>query len=286
LVKVLNTAKKFVAIIALLIVGTFAAVFLFEQLIAEPVKLQPLLMQSIETVIVIVSGSVVVFLIRRFKNVMGRRIGLHVATIFSFFMILIAMIVTVFTVLDIFKVSATALLLGGGIVTIVIGLIISTLVGSTLAGTLILVSNAFRVGDNVLVNNIPGRIEEITAIFTRIRNDLGGMIIIPNTALMSGSVIVTKMPSDDSARGSRLPYSLGDRVYTTYLNEEGAVKEISPLQTRILLDSGKEITFLNTTVITGMVAIAKVNEKRAISESRTQQNRREHAGTDSTASDE
>jgi len=286
LVKVLNTVKKFVTIVALLIVGTSAAVFLFEQLIAEPVKLQPLLMQSIETVIVIVSGSVIVFLIRRFKNVMGRRIGLHPATIFSFFMILIAMIITVFAVLDIFKVSATALLLGGGIVTIVIGLIISTLVGSTLAGTLILISNAFRVGDNVLVNSIPGRIEEITAIFTRIRNDLGGMIIIPNTALMSGSVIVTKMPSDESARGSRLPYSVGDRIYTTYLNEEGVVKEISPLQTRILLDSGKEITFLNTTVMIGTVAIAKVNEKRAISESKTQPNRRKHAGTDSTASDE
>ena len=106
------------------------------------------------------------------------------------------------------------------------------------------------------------------------------MIIIPNTALISGSIIVTKMPSDDdSAPGSRLPYTLGDRVYTTYLNEDGVVKEISPLQTKILLDSGKTITFLNTSVMTGTVAIAKVDQTRTISELKTHQNKPEHAGT-------
>jgi small-conductance mechanosensitive channel len=286
LANALASVKKFITITVLLIVCTSAAIFLFEQQVAEPVKLSTLLRQSIDTAIVIIAGSLTIFLIRRFRNVMVKRIGPQLATIFELLMMLIAIVITLFTVLDIFQVSATALLLGGGIVTLVIGLIVSNLVGSTFAGTMILISNAFKVGDNVLVNNVPGRIEEITTMFTRIRNDMGGMIIIPNTALISGSIIVTKLPHDDSAPGSRLPYTLGDRVYTTYLNENGTVKEITPLQTRILLDSGKTITFLNTSVMTGMVAIAKIDETRTTSESKTRQNKLEHAGTNSATPNE
>ena len=278
--------KKFITITALLIVCTSAAIFLFEQQVAEPVKLSTLLRQSIDTAIVIIAGSLIVFLIRRFRNVMVKRIGPQLATIFQLFMMLIAIVITLFTVLDIFQVSAMALLLGGGIVTLVIGLIVSNLIGNTFAGTLILISNAFKVGDNVLVNNVPGRIEEITTMFTRIRNDMGGMIVIPNTALISGSIIVTKMPHDDSAPGSRLPYAVGDRVYTTYLNENGTVKEITPLQTKILLDSGKTITFLNTSVMTGMVAIARIDQTRTVSELKTRKNKPEHAETSSATSNE
>jgi small-conductance mechanosensitive channel len=278
--------KKFITITVLLIICTSAAIFLFERQVAEPVKLSTLLRQSIDTAIVIIAGSLIVFLIRRFRNVMVKRIGPQLATIFQLFMMLIAVVITLFTVLDIFQVSATTLLLSGGIITLVIGLIISNLIGNTFAGTMILISNAFKVGDNVLVNNVPGRIEEITTMFTRIRNDMGGMIIIPNTALISGSIIVTKMPHDDSAPGSRLPYALGDRVYTTYLNENGTVKEITPLQTKILLDSGKTITFLNTSVMTGMVAIARIDQTRTASELKTRKNKPEHAETSSATSNE
>jgi small-conductance mechanosensitive channel len=286
LANALASVKKFITITVLLIVCASAAIFLFEQQVAEPVKLSTLLRQSIDTAIVIIAGSAIVFLIRRFRNVMVKRIGPQLATIFQLFMMLIAIVITLFTVLDIFQVSAMALLLGGGIVTLVIGLIVSNLVGSTFAGTLILISNAFKVGDNVLVNNVPGRIEEITTMFTRIRNDMGGMIVIPNTALISGSIIVTKMPHDDSAPGSRLPYTLGDRVYTTYLNENGTVKEITPLQTKILLDSGKTITFLNTSVMTGMVAIARIDQTCTVSELKTRKNKPEHAETSSATSNE
>jgi small-conductance mechanosensitive channel len=286
LANALASVKKFIIITVLLIICTSAAIFLFEQQVAEPVKLSTLLRQSIDTAIVIIAGSLIVFLIRRFRNAMVKRIGPQLATIFQLFMMLIAIVITLFTVLDIFQVSATALLLGGGIITLVIGLIVSNLIGNTFAGTMILISNAFKVGDNVLVNNVPGRIEEITTMFTRIRNDMGGMIVIPNTALISGSIIVTKMPHDDSTPGSRLPYVVGDRVYTTYLNENGTVKEVTPLQTKILLDSGKTITFLNTSVMTGMVAIARIDQTRTASELKTRKNKPEHAETSSATPNE
>ena len=257
---ILNSVKKLATAIIMLTVATFAAIFLFEQMVAVPIKLSIALIESIQTAIVIVSGSIVLLLIRRFRTVIGRRVGHHPATIFSLFMALVTIIIMAFTVLGIFQVSATTLLLGGGIVTLIIGLILSTLIGSTLAGTLVLATNMFRVGDDVLVNNVPGRIEEITTMFTKIRNDVGGEIVVPNTALIQGSIIMTRIPTEEPTPMSRLPYSLGDRVYTTYLNEGGTVKDISPFQTKILLDSGKEITFLNTSVITGSVAVAKVSK--------------------------
>jgi small-conductance mechanosensitive channel len=161
-------------------------------------------------------------------------------------------------VLDIFQVPSTTLLVGGGIVSITIGLVISTFVGNILAGTLVLVTNPFRVGDTVVINNVPGKITEISAMVTRVRNDLGGQVVIPNTAIVQGSVIVTKIPGE-AALPSRLPYSLGDRVFTTYMSAEGVVKEITPFYTKILLDSGKELTFLNTSVLLGSVAVAKIS---------------------------
>ena len=96
---------------------------------------------------------------------------------------------------------------------------------------------------------------------TKVKNDLGGRISIPNTAIMQGGVIVTSFSGPDIDVMSRLPYAQGDRIYTTYLNQEGIVTELTPFHTRILLDSDKEVTFLNTSVLTGNVAVARIHKK-------------------------
>jgi hypothetical protein len=104
--------KKSVTAIILLAICTSAVILLFEQLIATSVKLPILLAQSVETVIVTVSGSIIILLIRRFRHIMGKRIGLHPATIFSFFMVLITILIMIFLTLDLLQVSPTSLLLG------------------------------------------------------------------------------------------------------------------------------------------------------------------------------
>jgi small-conductance mechanosensitive channel len=122
-------------------------------------------------------------------------------------------------------------------------------------------THPYKVGDTVLINNIPCKVEKITSLVTRVKNDSGGQIAIPNTAIMQGSVIVTAFGDSDADVVGRLPYAKGDRIYTTYLNQEGVVSEITPFHTRIVLDSGKELTFLNTSVLTGTVAIARIHDK-------------------------
>jgi small-conductance mechanosensitive channel len=170
-----------------------------------------------------------------------------------------AVLVMCFGVLDTLGVSAQSLLVGASIASITIGLVISTFVGNILSGVFVFTTQKFRVDDAVLVNNIPGNITEMTPIVTKIRTEVGQMSI-PNSAITSGAVIIVAVNKHEPKSLSRLPYIQGDRVVSTYMNEEGIVKELTPLHTVIKLDSGKELTFLNNSVLSGAVAIAKISK--------------------------
>ena len=255
-----SSLKRFALIVALLIVVAFGLVFAYDQLFAAQAHLTMLIHETVRTLIVVSFGLIIVLFIRHSKSLLSKHVGVHLATVFQFFMILVVGIVVLFASLDIFQVSPTTLLVGGGIASIVIGLVISTFVGNILAGTLVLMTRPFSVGDTVMVNNIPGKVEEITAMVTRIRNDIGGLVVIPNTAIIQGGVIVTTFPASEAIALRRLPYSQGDRIYTTYLNQEGIVKELTPFYTKIQLDSGRELTFLNSSVLTGTIAVAKISQ--------------------------
>jgi len=174
----------------------------------------------------------------------------------------VAILVMSFGVLHTLGVSPESLLAGAGIVTITIGLIISTFVSGILSGALVFSTHSFRVGDDVLINNIPGRIVDMTALVTKIRTDVGQMSI-PNSAIASGAVIMVAIHKHEAKSLSRLPYVTGDRVVSTYMNEEGVVKEVTPLHTVIALDSGKELTFLNNSVLSGAVAIARITQTKS-----------------------
>ena len=95
-----------------------------------------------------------------------------------------------FGILNILEVSATELLTGAGIISITVGLVISTFVGSLLSGFLVFTTYQFKEGDIVIVNNIPGRVTEMTALVMRIQTDIG-QVTIPNSAVATGGVIIT-----------------------------------------------------------------------------------------------
>jgi len=261
LVDFISSFKRLALIVAILIATACLVVLAYDALFAPETHLSitpEMVHQTVRTVIVVVFGSIIVVLIRQTKSLLTKQVGTYLATVLQFFMMLAVGIVVLFVGLSIFQVSPTTLLVGGGIATIVVGLVISTLVGNILAGTLVLMTRPFSVGDTVAINNIPGKVEEITAMVTKIRNDMGGKMVIPNTAIMQGGVIVTTYPQQETMQ--RLPYSEGDKVYTTYLSEAGTVKQVTPFHTKILLDSGKELTFMNSSVLTGTVAVARIRE--------------------------
>jgi small-conductance mechanosensitive channel len=245
-----NSFKRFAVFLAFLVFLGIGTIYIFDVFIAAPIDLPFFIIQVFRIIIIIGFWLTIILFLRQAKPFMNARIGNQAATVLQFLMGAIAVIVMSFGVLHTLGVSPTTLLTGAGIISITLGLIISTFVGGILAGTLVFTIHKFKVGDNVIVNNIPGKVTDMNALVTRIRTDMGQMSI-PNSSIASGSVIITTIQEYDAKFPSRLPYLIGDRVVTSYMKEEGIIKEITPLRTHVLLDSGKEITFLNNSILAG-----------------------------------
>lgn len=258
-----DSFRKFAIILTFLVVLAIVSVYIFDLFVAAPINLFVFSRETFRITLIMGFGLVVLLFLRRAKSFMTARIGAQGATILEFSMGAVALLVMSFGVLHTLGVSPESLLAGAGIATITIGVIISTFVGGVLSGALVFTTHSFRVGDDVLINNIPGRIVDMTALVTKIRTDVGQMSI-PNSAIASGTVIMVAIHKHESKSLSRLPYVIGDRVVSTYMNEEGVVKELTPLHTVIMLDSGKELTFLNNSVLSGTVAIARIAQTKGV----------------------
>ncbi len=256
--RTVNSIKKVVIVLALLVVLAAGTLLLYNFYVQAPINLPTLADQYIRIALIAGFWLAVMYVIRRAKPVMATHFGDQSATIVQIFIGGIAVLVMVFAVLDVLGFSAESLLAGAGIVSLTVGLIVSTFVGNTLAGAMVYATHRLRVGDDIMFSGVPGKIVEMSALVTRVKTDVGH-VTIPNSAIASGMVIITRIHAHEAGWLSRLPYVQGDRVVTTYMQGgEGTVREISPLYTRVLLDSGKELTLLNNSVLAGSVAVAKV----------------------------
>jgi small-conductance mechanosensitive channel len=241
---------------------TLVSVFVFDELVAPKIPPNTVFVQTVRLLIVLMTTGIAVFVIRRMKKFISEKTQTNVATFFEFVMIGLVFLMSIFSLFHIFNVDTNTLLISGGIISITLGLVVSTFVGDTLAGMLVFLLNLYHIGDTVFVNNIPCRVDEMSAFVTRFRNDAGGILSIPNTAISQGSVIVTRFPDITGVTISRLPYAKGDRVYTTYMNAEGVVVALDSIHTQIRLDSERELSFLNNSVLSGTIAVAKIMGER------------------------
>jgi len=260
LLNLVNSIRKIALTIVLLVCLATGTLLIYDLLIQTSVNLPNFVNTLIRITLIAGFWLTILIVIIRSKHALAKHLGYQPATIIQFFMGSISIIIIIFAILHIIGVSPDSLLTGAGIVTITIGLVVSTFVGSLLSGAFVITSHKVRVDDNVIVNNTSGKIIEITAIVTRVRNDVG-VVTIPNSAIASGSVIITKIQAHENAKYNRLPYEQGDRIFTTYMQGEGTVTELTSLQTKVLLDSGKELTFLNSSILSGSIAVAKIHPK-------------------------
>ena len=238
---------------------TLISIFVFDELVAPKISPNIVFVQTLRVLVVLFTTGVAVFVIKRTKRFILGKTRTNAANFFEFVMIVLVILMSTFSLLHIFNVDTNTLLISGGIISITVGLVVSTFVGDTLAGMLVFLLNLYRVGDTVLVNNVPCKVENMSALVTRFRNDTGGRLSIPNTAISDGGVIITRFPDlENGAAISRLPYVKGDRVYTTYMNAQGVVTALDSIHTQIKLDSGMELSFLNNSVLSGTVAVAKI----------------------------
>ncbi len=257
----INTFKKFAIVLGGLVVLGVGTVYLFDLFVAAPINPFIFSRETFRIILIVGFWLVILWFIQHARPFMTTRIGGQATTVLQFLLGVVGVLVMIFGVLDTLGVSPENILVGAGIASITMGIIISTFVGGILSGALVFTTQSFRVGDDVLVNNIPGKIIDVTTLVTKIRTDVGQMSI-PNSAIASGAIIMTAIHKYESKSLSRLPYAIGDRIVTTYMNKEGVVKELTPLHTVIALDSGEELTFLNNSVLFGGVAIAKITNTK------------------------
>jgi small-conductance mechanosensitive channel len=88
--------------------------------------------------IVLATAILAVFIVRRMKRLLSGRIGTQPAGLFEFIMIVLLVTISVFSLLHVFNIDTNTLLLSGGIISLTVGLVVSTFVGDTLAGMLVL----------------------------------------------------------------------------------------------------------------------------------------------------
>ena len=77
-----------------------------------------------------------------------------------------------------------------GITGIAIGFAFKDIFENFLAGILILVTEPFKIGDQIVFGSFEGTIEEIEARATKMRTYDGRLVVIPNSELYKGSFIV------------------------------------------------------------------------------------------------
>ncbi len=91
-----------------------------------------------------------------------------------------------------------------GISGVAIGFAFRDILQNFLAGILILLTEPFRLGDQIKVNNFEGTVEEIQTRATSIRTYDGRRVVIPNSNLFTESVTV-----NTAFRTRRLQYDIG-----------------------------------------------------------------------------
>jgi small-conductance mechanosensitive channel len=255
-----SSLKRLIIMFLVLLFLAAGTLLFYNFFIQGPTNLPEFLDKSIQIAIIAAFWLANLFFLRRAKPTMKEKFGEQAATTIETFLAIIASLVLIFALLSTFGISLENLLVGAGIASVTIGVIVSSFVSNILSGVLVFAAYKLRPGDEVLVDNMPGSITEINAIVTRVRTEIGH-IAISNSGIASGLVRVTQIHPHEKVKNRNLPYSKGDRVVTTYIEGEGTVKEITPFHTTILLDSGKEIVFLNGSILTGQVAVAKIQQK-------------------------
>ncbi len=115
-------------------------------------------------------------------------VPLHIAKAISGFIYYVIVIIVMMTILSIFGVSITGVLVAGGIAGIVLGFASQTIVSNLLAGIFLYWDKPFKPGDPVNVEGIAGIVQEISILSTRIQTWDGVYVRIPNEKVFTATI--------------------------------------------------------------------------------------------------
>lgn len=104
---------------------------------------------------------------------------------------------------------AGGLLASSAVIGIVVGFASQRTLGNFVAGLLIAFTQPLRLGDDVVVENIEGTVEEIGLIYTFVRTEDGDRLVIPNEKLASDTIRNSTIRSREKVAEISLQVPLG-----------------------------------------------------------------------------
>jgi small-conductance mechanosensitive channel len=116
--------------------------------------------------------------------------------------------VVLWSVLEIFPATeqvARTLLASSAFIALVIGVAFSVPLGNIGAGVLLSLSQPARIGDRITVGDVTGTAEEITLIHTIVRTDQGLTAFVPNSQMITSTVVNRSLDDPRRLVTVRLP---------------------------------------------------------------------------------
>jgi small conductance mechanosensitive channel len=104
---------------------------------------------------------------------------------------------------------AGGLLASSAVIGIVVGFASQRTLGNFVAGLLIAFTQPVRLGDDVVIENIEGTVEEIGLIYTFVRTENGDRLVIPNEKLASDTIRNSTIRSREKVAEISLQVPLG-----------------------------------------------------------------------------
>ncbi len=138
-------------------------------------------------------------------------------------------VVVLWSVLEIFPTTeqiARTLLASGAFIALVLGVAFSVPLGNIGAGILLSLSQPVRIGDRITVGDVTGTAEEITLIHTIVRTDQGLTAFVPNSQMITSTVVNRTLDDPRRLVTVRLPVAItragGGRAARPAANDRGA----------------------------------------------------------------
>lgn len=107
---------------------------------------------------------------------------------------------------------ATAILASGAVLALFVGLAFTTPLANLGAGVLLALTQPMRIGDRIVVGETAGEVEEITLIHTVLLTDDDRRVFVPNSTLVSSTVVNRTFKDARRPIAVQVPVALGTRI--------------------------------------------------------------------------
>jgi small-conductance mechanosensitive channel len=173
--------------------------------------------------LIVIAGTIIVTIIIaqlisiNLKRAMAGKVhgrDLEIIVKILYWAVVVAALFIIFSQLQI---DLSGLLIAGGVIGIVIGIASQSVVGNLISGIFLIAERPIAVGDEVLIGNLSGYVEDVRILSTLVRTHDGVYTRVPNQ-----EVFTSNITNYVAHPARRVEYSLG----VGYTEETAKVREI------------------------------------------------------------